>query len=93
LEDEQYVRQGVGGGSKGDQTIEVGDHYSIFRSLRKGSTARATNMNVNETVIDLHNRWRSLERTGGQCSTRSMRAYYSDLRTTIHARLTYSRAL
>ena len=76
-----------------DQTIEVGDHYSIFRSLRKGSTARAIDMNVNETVIDLHNRWRSLERTGGQRSTRSMRAYYNDLRTAIRSRLTYSKAL
>ena len=76
-----------------DQTIEVGDHYSIFRSLRKGSTARAIDMNVNETVIDLHNRWRNLERTGGQRSTRSMRAYYNDLRTAIRSRLTYSRSL
>ena len=76
-----------------DQTIEVGEHYSIFRSLRKGSTARAIDMNVQETVIDLHNRWRSLERTGGQRSTRSMRTYYSDLRTTIRSRLTYSKAL
>jgi hypothetical protein len=76
-----------------DQTIEVGDHYSIFRSLRKGSTARAVDMNVKETVIDLHNRWRNLERTGGQRSTRSMRAYYNDLRTAIRSRLTYSRAL
>ena len=76
-----------------DQTIEVGEHYSIFRSLRKGSTARAIDMNVQETVIDLHNRWRSLERTGGQRSTRSMRAYYSDLRTAIRSRLTYSKAL
>ena len=76
-----------------DQTIEVGEHYSIFRSLRKGSTARAIDMNVQETVIDLHNRWRSMERTGGQRATKSMRAYYSDLRTTIRSRLTYSKAL
>ena len=76
-----------------DQTIEIGDHYSIFRSLRKGSTARATDMNVSETVIDLHNRWRSLERTGGQRTTKSMRTYYTDLRTAIRSRLTYSRAL
>jgi hypothetical protein len=76
-----------------DQTIDIADHYSIFRSLRKGSTARATDMNVSETVIDLHNRWRSLERTGGQRTTKSMRTYYTDLRTAIRSRLTYSRAL
>ena len=76
-----------------DQTIEIGDHFSIFRSLRKGSTARATDMEVDETAIDLHNRWRTLERTGGQRSTRSMRTYYNDLRLTLKTRLTYSRAL
>ena len=76
-----------------DQTIEIGDHFSIFRSLRKGSTARATDMEVDETAIDLHNRWRTMERTGGQRSTRSMRTYYNDLRLTLNTRLTYSRAL
>ena len=76
-----------------DQTIEIGEHFSIFRSLRKGSTARATDMEVDETAIDLHNRWRTLERTGGQRSTRSMRTYYNDLRLTLKTRLTYSRAL
>ena len=76
-----------------DQTIEIGDNFSIFRSLRKGSTARATDMEVDETAIDLHNRWRTLERTGGQRSTRSMRTYYNDLRLTLKTRLTYSRAL
>lgn len=76
-----------------DQTIEVGDHYSVFRSFRKGSTARATDMEVGDTVIDLHNRWRTMELTGGQRSTRSMRTYYNDLRLTLRTRLIYPRSL
>ena len=76
-----------------DQTIEIGDHFSIFRSLRKGSTARATDMEVDETATDLHNQWRTMERTGGQQSTKSMRTYYNDLRLTLNTRLTYSRSL
>ena len=73
--------------------IEVADHYSIFRSLRKGSTARAMDKKVESNVIDLHNRWRTMERTGGQRSTKSMQGYYSDLRLTIITQLAYSRPL
>ena len=73
--------------------INIGNHYSIFRSLRKGSTARAMDKKVDSNVIDLHNRWRTMERTGGQRSTRSMQGYYSDLRLTIITQLAYSRVL
>ena len=73
--------------------IEPGNHYSIFRSLRKGSTARAMDKKVESNVIDLHNRWRTMERTGGQRSTKSMQGYYSDLRLTIITQLAYSRSL
>jgi hypothetical protein len=73
--------------------INVANHYSIFRSLRKGSTARAMDKKVDSNVIDLHNRWRTMERTGGQRSSRSMQGYYSDLRLTIITQLAYSRSL
>jgi hypothetical protein len=73
--------------------IDPSNHYSIFRSLRKGSTARAMDKKVESNVIDLHNRWRTMERTGGQRSTKSMQGYYSDLRLTIITQLAYSRSL
>lgn len=76
-----------------DPSVDVGEHYSIFRSLRKGSTARAVDMEVSATVIDLHNRWRTMELRGGSKSTKSMQDYYMDLRLTIISRLAYSRAL
>jgi hypothetical protein len=76
-----------------DSGLDVAEHYSIFRSIRKGSTARVTDMQVDSTTIDLHNRWRTLENRGGSKSTKSMRDYYSDLRLTINSRLAYSRAL
>jgi hypothetical protein len=76
-----------------DSSIDVGEHFSIFRSIRKGSTARAVDMKVNQLTIDLHNRWRTLEARGGSKSTKSMQDYYSDLRLTLNSRLAYSRAL
>ena len=76
-----------------DQAIDVGEHFSIFRSIRKGSTARAVDMKVDQITIDLHNRWRTLETRQGSKSSKSMQDYYSDLRLTINSRLAYSRAL
>ena len=72
---------------------DVPSSYSIYRSIRRGSTARAMDMEVDSNVIDLHNRWRSIENRGGQRSNKSMRDYYTDLRLTLNLRLKYSRAL
>jgi hypothetical protein len=76
-----------------DAGTDVGEHFSIFRSIRKGSTARVTDMKVDPLAVDLHNRWRTIENRGGSKATKSMQDYYSDLRLTINSRLTYSRAL
>ena len=76
-----------------ESSIDVEEKNSIFRSIRKGSTARATDMKVGQVTIDLHNRWRTIENRGGSRSSKSMQDYYSDLRLTINAILTYSRAL
>ena len=76
-----------------DSSIDVAEHYSIFRSIRKGATARVIDMQVDPITIDLHNRWRTIENRRGSKSSKSMQDYYSDLRLTINARLAYSRAL
>ena len=74
-------------------SIDVGQHYSIFRSLRRGSTARARDQKVDKDCVDVHNRWRTMERTSGQRSKASMRDYYTDLKLTLNLLLEYSRAL
>lgn len=76
-----------------EKNIEISEVYSIYRSLRRGSTARATEAGVSATAIDLHNRWRSIEAGRGQRSRKSMRDYYTDLKLTIKSRLSYSKAL
>lgn len=76
-----------------DPSVDVSEHFSIYRSLRRGSTARASDMKVDSSTIDLHNRWRTSELLGGRRSTKSMRDYYSDLRLTLNTRLSYTRAL
>ena len=76
-----------------DAGTDVADNFSIFRSIRKGSTARVIDMKVDPITIDLHNRWRTIENRGGSKATKSMQDYYSDLRLVINSRLAYSRAL
>ena len=76
-----------------DATVDVREQYSIYRSLRRGSTARARDQQVPDPVIDLHNRWKSIETGGGQRSSSSMRDYYTDLALVIRTRLTYTRCL
>ena len=76
-----------------DAGSDVAENFSIYRSVRKGSTARTTDMQVDTKAIDLHNRWRTIENRRGSKAAKSMQDYYSDLRLTINTRLTYSRAL
>mmetsp|Transcript_13576 Transcript_13576/g.15829 ORF Transcript_13576/g.15829 Transcript_13576/m.15829 type:complete len:186 (+) Transcript_13576:2206-2763(+) len=76
-----------------DPEVDVEEKFRIFRSLRRGSNSRAVDMKVPESVIDLHNRWRSMERRGGQRAANSMRDYYTDLALTLNSRLEYSQCL
>ena len=76
-----------------DEKINIREKYSLFRSLRRGATARAVDMKVSEASIDLHNRWRARELLKGQRKRSSMRDYYTDLSLVLNARLEFSRIL
>ena len=81
------------GSSLVEADVKVRERYSIFRSLRRGSTARAIDVKISDTTIDLHNRWRSREARKGQRASTNMRDYYTDLALVLNARLEYSRNL
>ena len=74
-------------------TLDICEDFNIYRSLRRGSTARAMDTKVPKSAIDLHNRWRTTENTKGQRVGTSMSDYYTDLRLTINLRLQYTKAL
>jgi len=46
------------------QTVNVSRDFSVRRSLRRGATSQACNMNIPKDVIDLNNHWRKVERAG-----------------------------
>ena len=73
--------------------LDVTEWFSIFRSLRKGSTARADELDISNTVTNLHNRWRTTEFLKGGRTSRSMREYYTSLRLSRKVRLKYTRDL
>jgi len=76
-----------------ESKLDVREWFSIHRSLRRGSTARADELDISETVTNLHNRWRSTEYLKGNRTTGSMRQYYTSLRLTRKVRLKYTRHL
>jgi len=76
-----------------EQGLDIRENFSIFRSLRRGSTSRATELKLDDTVVNLHNRWRTVDYLGGQRSSRSMRDYYTSIRLTRAARLEYTSRL
>ena len=73
--------------------VDVREDYSIFRSLRRGSTSRVGELGVPDQIVDLHNRWRKVEIGGGQISSSNMRANYTELRLTKKVRLKYTVSL
>jgi len=73
--------------------VEVREDYSVFRSLRRGSTSRVGEVGIPDPIADLHNRWRKIEVGGGQISSSNMRANYTELRLTKKVRLKYTENL
>ena len=70
---------------------KVHDDFSIFRSLRKGSESRATEVGVPTRVIDLINRWRRTE--GRKKHSMPMRDFYLDMMLVKRRYLIYSKSL
>lgn len=71
-------------------TVDIREDYSVYRSLRRGSTSRVGELGIPDPIVDLHNRWRRVEIGGGQISSSNMRATYTELRLTRKVRLKYT---
>ena len=69
------------------------EEYSIYRSLRQGSTTQARNKGVSELDITTDNIWRNNERTGRIRTTTNMVEHYSHIQMLLPILLRYSKAL
>ena len=69
------------------------EDYSLWRSLRRGSTVEAQNNEVPLETIELINRWRKRERARGAEPGLPMRQVYTQARAALKTTLRYSQSL
>jgi hypothetical protein len=67
--------------------------YGVFRSMRRGSLSRATEEGLKGTDLDMINRWRKFETSGGGKPHMSMREHYLEIKLILKRILAYSKAL
>ena len=73
--------------------VEVGDAFSLRRSLRHGSTSHARNMRVPEENIEFNNGWRKHQQAGTKAPSLSMAQHYTDVKLALPFVLRYSEGM
>jgi hypothetical protein len=73
--------------------VKVTEVYNIYRSLRRGATSRATELNYSETLINLHNRWRVTQSNKGTGGIKKMSQLYVEMSLVLDSLLQFSRSL
>ena len=58
--------------------VNVGESYSVYRSLRHGASSVALNTSILETIIYIYNKWRKDMRADGITISMSMLQRYTD---------------
>ena len=69
------------------------ERIKCTRSFRKGSTSRAQNLGLSQSVIDANNRWRAYERAKGSKPQLALPDYYSSIRLMSNKLLQYPQAM
>ena len=72
---------------------DIGERFSVFRSLRRASDTRALNQNVTTNNIDVVNRWKTLEAAQGKKPRRAMRQHYTEFSLLKEPFLRYTSAM
>lgn len=73
--------------------VNIEEEFSVSRSLKRGATAQARNMNVPADVIEANNRWRKKERSRGSTPHMSLLERYTDARASVPLLIKFSEAL
>jgi hypothetical protein len=73
--------------------VQVYEEYGISRSFRRGATTEARNQKVSESDINLMNRWRNFEKSGGKRPHMRMQDHYSNISLMIPSLIRFSKAL
>lgn len=76
-----------------DKSISVEDRFSIYRSLRRGATTRATELEIDERIVNMNNRWRKFQNRSGGMPNLPMGELYTDMLGSLKSRTAFSRQL
>ena len=76
-----------------DKSISVEDRFSIYRSLRRGATTRATELEIDERIVNMNNRWRKFQNRNGGMPNLPMGELYTDMLGSLKSRTAFSRQL
>jgi hypothetical protein len=74
-------------------TIDLWEVVGCRRSMRRGATTEALNMEVDTSWIDANNGWRTFERAKGKMPSMSMRQLYTDMLQNLKRTLKFSLAI
>jgi hypothetical protein len=73
--------------------VDISESYSLFRSLRRGSTSQAVKNRVPQDIIELNNRWRKFDRARGMKPSLGMKDHYTEIKMILEALWQYSWAM
>lgn len=73
-----------------EPNLDIADSYGLKRSLRRGSNSEAINGRVPKDIIELINRWRTVENARGRNPSFSMTAHYTEIRLVLGTMYLYS---
>jgi hypothetical protein len=73
--------------------VDVANVYNIHRSLRRGATSRASELNYTETLINLNNRWRQTQTNKGKGGLVRMSQLYVEVSLVMKNLLAFSASL
>jgi hypothetical protein len=71
-------------------SVDIENEYSMFRSITRGSTSQAQNVQLPKEVIEANNRWRKALKARGLTPGMSMMERYSEARACVLMLIRYS---
>ena len=74
-------------------SVKVEKKMSVHRSFRRGATTRAKEAKVDQTIVDLNNRWRKVQEKKGALPSLPMSQLYLEISQALGSKLAFSRIL
>ena len=72
---------------------DVDNRFNVYRSFRRGATTRAKEMKVDESVIEMNNRWRKWQNKQGSLPNLPMSQLYVEITQALSTKLRFSSSL